>query len=345
MKVRSVCVSFMACTMLLMTAQTDLAFASLAAVRTSSTELSITSASWAVVAGANSSATATGAYGPITPWSQSCTNTASPAITKKQTTSWNNRKASFTNVTGLRVGYIIIGARPSSPSTTYRIKAIVGNQVEVDSGGNSPNSSNNTTLTFEVAKRVNGSNWENYLGVVDATVNVDEATDDLSTGMTVSGSGITNSGSNTILLLNYGGVNNKKITLAQGLNTSADSTILTFDSFVTTCTDSYNEFFSVNNTGTVDVAKVALTESSGTVVIQSCNTGGVGTPYAAWDEGARTCGGVINTVVTDGLSHTLSVLAGGTVRLRALSSSGNTSTSISVSVSTSDLRSPTNTNQ
>ncbi|MCX6440203.1 MAG: hypothetical protein NTZ91_02715 [Actinobacteria bacterium] len=207
------------------------------------------------------------------------------------------------------------------------------NLITLTTGGNSGGSG--TTLYFDAAARI-VSSWSNS----STRVTVDFITG-ISSGMIVTGTRIVNSGSNTVSSVSTG---NKTVTLSTGGNTSPQNTILVFKN-APVCSNTYNEFFSVNNTGTVDVAKVALTESSGTVVIQSCNTGGVGTPYAAWDEGARTCGGVSNTVVTDGLSHPLSILAGDTVRLRALSSSGNTSTSISVSVSTSDLRSPTNTNQ
>ncbi len=337
MKVRSVCVWLMACTMLFIPAQTDLAFASLDAIKTSATAHSISTASWAVVAGANSSATATGAYGPITPWSQSCTSGSQVSRTINGSWTSSSKTVVLNDVSGLWIGMAVTedGVNNIVNSGTNRITNINtgSNLITLTTGGNSGGSG--TTLYFDAAARI-VSSWSNS----STRVTVDVVTG-ISSGMTVTGTGIVNSGSNTVSSVSTG---NKTVTLTTGGNTSPQNTILVFKNGQV-CSNTYNEFFSVNNTGTVDVAKVALTESFGTVVIQSCNTGGVGTPYAAWNEGARTCGGVINTVVTDGLSHALSVLAGGTVRLRAFSSSSDATTSISVSVSTSDLRDPTITNQ
>ncbi len=336
MKLRSVWVVVVASTMLAMSTQTDLAFASLLSVAKNSSAQSISTGSWTVFAGSGSSSTATGLpYGSITPWTQSCSGGGS--ITKTiNDNSWSNgnRTITLSNTSGLAIGMSVTGSGINVGGTPNRITGVSGNSITLNNGSNS--SANGTVLTFTIQAMVTDSNWSpTGTGSSNKTkVRVDSILL-ITSGMTVTGTGIVNSGTNTVASTSSSG-GSKYVTLTTGGNSSTANTILTFNT-APVCTDSYSEFFSLNNTGTIDVLKVAITTSSPSMTIQSCS--------GTWSEAARTCSGTINSITPSAVSQALPVAAGGTVRLRAVSSVAGATTTISVAVSTSDLRAATNTNQ
>ena len=339
MKVRSVWVAIVASVMLAVSTQTDLAFASLLSVTSNSSPQSISTGSWTVFAGSGPNSTATGSdYGPITPWTQSCSGGGS--ITKTiNDNSWSNgnRTITLSDTSGLAIEMSVTGSGINVGGTPNRITGISGNAITLNNGSNS--SANGTVLTFTIQAMVTDSNWTpTGTGSSNKTkVRVDSILL-ITSGMTVTGTGIVNSGTNTVASTSSSG-GSKYVTLTTGGNSSAANTILTFNS-APVCTNTYSEMFSVNNTGTIDVAKVAFTLSSGSITLQKCSV--------SWTEiaGVGNCvGGTPSTVTANGISQTLSVTAGGTVRLRAVSSAANASTTISVAVSTADLRPSVNVNQ
>ena len=183
----------------------------------------------------------------------------------------------------------------------------------------------------------------------------------LSNGMTVTGQGIVNPGVTTITSRS---LPNNTVTLSDGPETTSVGAAITFSSG---CTNTYDSFIYLNNTGDIDISKVTFsqvvtTTSSYTMSIRSCNVGGVGTAIAAWTIPAvpatPTCAGTINTILasvvsggtatpTTVASYSIPIPAGTSIQLRVLSSfatSATKTTTISVSVITSDLRASTNTN-
>ena len=332
MKLRSVWVVVVASTMLAISTQTDLAFASITSVISNTNPQSISSGTWTVFAGFGPNSTATGsAYGPITPWTQSCIGGSQ--ITKTiNDNSWSNgnRTITLNNTSGLAIGMSVTGSGINVGGTPNRITGISGTAITLNNGSNT--SANGTVLTFGIQAMVTDSNWTpTGSGSSNKTkVRVDSILL-ITNGMTVAGSGIVNSGTNTVASTSTSG-GSKYVTLTTGGNSSTSNTILTFNS-ASVCTDTYSEMFSVNNTGTIDVAKIAFTLSSANVTLSSCSV--------TWTEtsGAGSCtGGTETSITANGVSQTLSVPAGGTIRLRAASSVSGASTTISVAVSTADLQ-------
>lgn len=328
MRRKSVWAVLTALTMLFGTSQIDLAYASISALSYSSTVQTVGVASWSVSASASQGASAGGAaYGVITPWSQTCS--PAPRITKVVASTWNPSKTVVTlsNTTSLIVGMVVSGTNIGS-SGVARITVISGSTITLDKGSNT--SAIGVVLTFDLAAKTATGTWST--GITKITIPVDQVTG-LTAGMFVSGSGITNSGTNTIASVGL-----TTITLTQGGNTSANNTILTFLSPLA-CVDTYDDFFYLNNTGTIDVSSVAITVTStpgGTMTIQSCS--------GTWNEPAHTCSVTPTVFVADGASHSMPISAGANVRLRILSSSSGATASVSVAVSTSDLRASTSTN-
>ncbi len=326
---------------LLATFQADLAFASLLNASSYSTVQQISSGSWVVFPSANPSSIATGsAYGPITPWAQSpCNPIAGSQLTKVITITFSNSRNNYkdvtlNDVTGLSVGMAVTESAGNNivNSGTNLITDIVGNKITLAKGtGPGVQNSGTGNLYFDVAATVANSTWTpaGSGSSNKVTVRVDMIAL-IVVGMSVTGTGIVNSGSNTVAGTSTSS-GNKYVTLAMGGNTSAKDIILVFRT-ADTCVfppPTYNEFFTLNSTGTIDVLKVALTTSSGLMTVQSCS--------GTWNESARTCSGSISSIITDGLSHSLPISAGANIRLRVVSSAANTSTTISSSVTTSDL--------
>ncbi len=332
MKLRSVWVVMVASTMLAISTQTDLAFAALSSITSNSSPQSISSGSWIVFAGANSSSPSTGLPFANTPWAQSCA--AASQISKTVNAgAWTNtgRSIVLNDVTNLTVGMAVTGTGISGSGTNRITTISVANKrITLTSGVST--SALNTTLYFDAAATVNGG-WSTSTTKISVSLDI---TTGIGVGMTVTGTGIINSGTNTVAAINTG---SRTITLTTGGNTSVSNTVLVFKN-APICTNTFSEMFNVNNTGTIDVAKVSFTLSSGSVSLQKCSV--------AWTEisGAGSCvGGTATSITANGISQTFAVPAGGTIRLRAVSSVANAATTISVAVSTADLRPAVNTNQ
>ena len=165
-------------------------------------------------------------------------------------------------------------------------------------------------------------------------------------GMTVTGTGITNSGTNTISNINVGRL---EITLSSGPNTSTSGTQLLFNSGV--CT--YDQYLSINNRGVTDMNSFTLittsTSTSGkSIALQAC-TGGT------WNETTDLCSGTISTLTTTIGSGTganspqsshisISIAQGGNLRLRALSTQSGASLTVGIQVARANLRASASTN-
>jgi len=181
---------------------------------------------------------------------------------------------------------------------------------------------------------------------------VDIATpNSLTIGMSVSGTGIINPGTNTIVSI--APLSGKvRITLAFGDNTSVKGTTLTFTGSQSVCTTTYESFFSVNNLGSLNVSSINFQQtitstSGGSMSILSCNTGGVGTSSALWNESTGLCAGTMNTILittrgallasaTSSITgYSLPITSGQSRRLKIVSSQASRSSSISVSISVS----------
>lgn len=192
-------------------------------------------------------------------------------------------------------------------------------------------------------------------GKTDSSKNVRvyiQTPNSLSIGMGVSGVGIINSGTNTIVAIEYKSGKDDRVTLAQGPNTSIQGTTLTFTSSQNVCTTTYESFFSINNLGSLNASSINFQQtitstSGGSMSILSCNTGGAGTSSALWNETTGQCSGTINTILltTRGSSsasaastitgYNLPIIPGQSNRLKIISSQANRSSSISISISAS----------
>ena len=215
-----------------------------------------------------------------------------------------------------------------------------------------PSNTRTTCSSITSYTKTTTSGWSNS----NSRVTLNNITS-LVVGMTVSGTGIKNSGTNTISAIDVG---NKRVTLSAYPNTSSTGTTLTF-STVPVCVSSYDKFFSVINSGSYDIATLTIansvsTTSGNSIQLQSCNIGGAGTASAAWDEPNGTCAGTINVIMTtigagaganspQSISgYSLPISSGGSVRLRALSTQSGSSATVSIAVLNSDIRSSQDTN-
>ena len=202
------------------------------------------------------------------------------------------------------------------------------------------------TYTYNTTNKFEGLDGVNQIRVYVVTPN------SLAIGMIVSGTGIKNSGTNTIVNIEYQSGHDNRITLADGPNTSVSGTTLTFTSSQNVCTTTYESFFSVNNVGSLNVSSINFQQtitstSGGSMSILSCNIGGVGTSSAIWNESTGLCAGTMNTILltTRGASlasatssitgYSLPINSGQSRRLKIISSQASRSSSISVSISVS----------
>lgn len=357
MFVRSVRIALVAFIVLLLAARTDLAFAANITTSQNVTPHSLTSANWGAIAGSNSSALASGnAYGPITPYISSCTGIPTYYITLDsngwgsggftttfQTAGWDNAIAVGMTVSGT-------GIVNSGLNTITNVN-IATRELTLATGGNT--SSPYTTLTIGVTTSsccvttdfyltTDGSGWISN----DKRVGLQQSTSQLAIGMTVTGMGIANSGTNTISSFSTG----NRINLTFGPNTSPNYTTLKFS---TPCGSSNtSQYFDVINIGTVDLLSLSIqqtvtTTGGNSIQLQSCS--------ATWDEVANTCSGTIATLMTtigsgvganspQTFNWIQTITVGASIRLRAVSTEPGKTTTISVWVSNSDVRATTNTN-
>ena len=191
-----------------------------------------------------------------------------------------------------------------------------------------------TTCTAAITKTESAS------GTTGTTLVLNNTTS-LVAGMVVSGTGIGSSTINWIATV----VNGTTLTLGLGGNTLSSGATITF----ATCTG-FAQFLSLNNNGTSPMAQVNVTDTptgaSGTMAIQSCNTGGVGTTVLAWSTEANggLCVGEINTIVTatnaiasTASNYSLVIAAAGSARVRALSSVNTKTLTVSTSITKANL--------
>eukprot|EP01037_Dinobryon_pediforme_P005844 gene5844-5912_t len=157
--------------------------------------------------------------------------------------------------------------------------------------------------------------------------------------MTVTGTGIASPGVNWVA-----SIAGSTVTLGLGGSTQSVGATITF----TTCTGQAT-YLSLNNTGTAGMSQINLIDTvtvtgANTMKLQSCNTGGVGTTNLAWDEVNNLCVGQVNTIasITAATSplttsaYSMIIAAGGTARLRALSSQNGKSITVSACPMTFD---------
>ncbi len=101
----------------------------------------------------------------------------------------------------------------------------------------------------------------------------------------------------------------------------------------------YQQYFSVNNAGTLPVTSIGIAQTvtvpaANTIALQWCSTG--------WsNETTATCAGTINTIMTTSgatasqyINTLIPIVAGGTVRVRAVTNVSTAATTINVIVST-----------
>jgi hypothetical protein len=158
--------------------------------------------------------------------------------------------------------------------------------------------------------------------------------------MTVTGTGISSSGTNTITSFNGA----RDITLASGPNNSPPGTQLFFSSGV--CT--WDQYLSINNDGLTNIASFTViatssTTSGSSIALQAC-TGGT------WNETTDACSGVIQTLTTtigSGIGAnspqsaliSIPIVEAASLRLRALSTQSGASLSVGIQVAKANLRS------
>ena len=377
MKRRSVWVVLVASLLLLATTQTDLAFASIKASSNHSSPQNISTASWGAFAGVNANAGLTGnAYGPITPLSATvsyCPGVPLYYITtdgggwdglgqkvKFQTSNWSS---------SITVGMTITLNSGVNPLVSTILAVNYGTrEITFSTTGNNPliGSTADNYLTYVVGDAsisccvttdyyltTDGNGWSSS----SKRVGLQTLTTALTVGMTVTGTGIVSSGTNTISVIDNA---NQQVTLTLGGNTSPSYTTLKFS---TPCpgagvtSTSLDAYFTIQNSGSMPIQTLSITQtvtvtSSNSIKLQTCNVGGAGTAAAAWNENTGTCAGTLNTVMTTTSAnspqtvsaYSMPISVGGDVRVRALSTQTNRTTRISVSVATSDSRVARNTN-
>jgi hypothetical protein len=355
MRIKSNWVVAVASMMLLATSQTDHAFAALNSLTRNSAPQGISTATWAAVAGVDQNVTSADRAGSAYPMTLTSLCTPAAAITRTTTGSvtGSGRTITLTTaVTGLQVGYLVTGTgiansyslNTNPSSNSRRIGSFPdgpnGFRIQFTSGTSS--SASGTTLTFTIAKQLNrvfdsvsgGSNDRRGIETI-------ETTSDLEVGMTVRGSGINNSGSNTISAITTA----DRFITATGTNTD-NNQILAFSN-ASVCT--YFSFFTLKNTGDITINSMSITQSG--TALSGGDTITWSTCAGTWNEAAGTCSGASNSILTTTSTSgaqqlTLTLAPGAWVRVQAESTPAGASATlnISVSVSTTDLRTATNTN-
>ena len=375
MKRRSVWIVLVASLLLLTTTQTDLAFASLKASTNNSASLNISTISWGAFAGVNANAALTGnAYGPITPVSAAvsyCPGVPLYYITtdgggwdglgqkvKFQSSNWSNSIAVAMTITlnsGLNpLVSTITAVNYSTREITF---STTGNNPLIGSTADNyltyvvGDASVSCCVTTDYYLTTDGNGWSNS----SRRVGLQTATTALAVGMTVTGTGIVSSGTNTISAIDNG---NQQVTLTLGPNTSANYTTLKFS---TPCpgggvtSSSLDAYFTIQNSGNTPIQTLSITQTvtvtaSNSIKLQTCNVAGTGTTSAAWNENTGTCAGTINTIMTTTntnspqtvSAYSIPISVGGDVRIRAVSTQAGKTTRISVSASTTDVRASRN---
>lgn len=341
--------------MLLATTQTDLAIAGIISRATHSNAQSISSGSWAAVAGVDQNVTSADRAGNA--YSVTLTSICSSSSTLTRTTTGSVTGSGkiitlTTAVTGLEVGYLVTGTGiantyPLGTDPLSSVQRIIsfpdgasGFRIQLANGTST--SGSGTTLTFTIGKQLNkvfdsvpgGTNDKKGIETV-------ETTSDLVVGMTVRGSNLSNSGTNTITAI----TTSIRFITASGPNTD-NNQILAFSS-APTCI--YSSFFTLKNTGDVSINSMSITQSG--TALSGGNTITWSTCGGTWTEAAGTCSvaptSILTTTASSGAQQlTLSLAPGSWVRVEAESSpAGALATlNISVSVTSSDLRAATNSN-
>lgn len=343
--------------MLLATTQTDLAFAGIIASASQANAQSISSGSWAAVAGVDQNVTSADRAGNA--YSATLTSICSSSSTLTRTTTGavtgSGRIITLTTaVTGLEVGYLVtgtgiantypLGTDPLSSSSVQRIQnfpdGASGFRIQLANGTST--SVSGTTLTFTIGKQLNRV-FDSVSGGTNDRKGIEtiETTSDLVVGMTVRGSNLSNSGTNTITAI----TTSIRFITASGPNTD-NNQILAFSS-APTCT--YSSFFTLKNTGDVSINSMSITQIG--TALSGGNTITWSTCGGTWTEAAGTCSvtptSILTTTSSSGAQQLILTLAPGSwVRVEAESTPAGASATlnISVSVSTTDLRAATNTN-
>ena len=355
MKRRSVWVVAVASMMLLAISQTDLAFAGVNARAIQSTPHSITSASWAAVAGVDQNVTSADRAGSgyaMTMTSQCSSSSTLTRTTTGSVTGSGKIITLTTAVTGLQIGYLVtgtgiansysLGTNPANNSQRILSFPDGANGFRIELRYGTSTSASGTSLTFTIAKELNSLFDAVAGGTNDRKgVQIQETTSDLVVGMTVRGNNIVNSGTNTIASIT---TSNRFITTS-GPNTD-NNQIMAFD-YAPTCT--YSSFFTLKNTGDISINSMSITQSG--TALSGGNTITWTTCGGTWTEAAGTCSiaptSILTTTSSSGAQQlTLTLAPGAWVRVQAASTPAGASATlnISVSVSTSDLRAATNTN-
>ena len=321
------------------TTQTDLAYAAINSLVTSSSAQNISAGTWSISPALTAGVNANGVALSITPWTQTC----NPAV--RVSTSVNSAWAlgkTFTpqSMTGLVVGMVVWGTGINL-SGANRIASKTATTITLTTNGNT--SSIGTVLFFDPASKLTSGTWTptGTSSSSKITVPVD-STNGVTANMLVSGAGVINSGTNTVKT-----VAANSITLNTGPNISSNNALLIFTNPAPACTNAYNDFFYLNNTGTIDASSMSITLSSsplGAITLETCNTAGISSTPVAWNVGAHSCPNQKNTFVTDGISHILPIAAGTNLQVHLLSTTSGATASVSVTIQTSDLRTSLSTN-
>jgi hypothetical protein len=355
MKRRSVWVVAGASMMLLATTQADLAFAGVNARAVQSTPHSISSASWAAVAGIDQNVTSADRAGSA--YSVTLTSICSSTSTLTRTTTGSVTGSGkiitlTTAVTGLQVGYLVtgtgiastypLGTDPLSSAQTIQSFPDGTNGFRIQLSNGTSTSASGTILTFTIGKQLNRV-FDSVSGGANDRKGIEtiETTSDLVVGMTVRGNNFTNSGTNTITAI----TTSIRFIVASGPTTD-NNQILAFSN-APTCT--YSSFFTLKNTGDISINSMSITQSG--TALSGGNTITWSTCGGTWTEAAGTCSvtptSILTTTSTSGAQQlTLTLAPGAWVRVEAESTPAGASATlnISVSVSTSDLRARTDTN-
>jgi len=355
MKRRSVWVVVVASVMLLATSQTDLAFAGMNARAAQSNPHSITSGSWAAVAGIDSNVTNADRAGSAYSATLTSICSSTSAITRSTTGSVTGSGKIITlttAVTGLQVGYLVTGTGIANTypfgtdplSSVQRIASFPdgssGFRIQLSNGTST--TASGTTITFTIAKQLNRV-FDSVSGGTNDKKGIEtiETTSDLVVGMTVRGNNLSNSGTNTIAAITTA---NRFVT-ATGPNTD-NNQIIAFSN-APTCT--YSSFFTLKNTGDISINSMTITQTG--TALSGGNTITWSTCSGTWTEAAGTCSvtptSILTTTSSSGAQQlTLTLAPGASLRIEAESTPAGASATlaISVSVSTSDLRAATNTN-
>jgi len=355
MKRRSVWGVLVASMMLLATTQTDLAFAGIIASATHSNAQSISSGSWAAVAGVDQNVTSADRAGNAysATLSSICSSTSTLTRTTTGSVTGSGKIITLTTaVTGLKIGYLVTGTGiantyPLSTDPLSSVQRIASfpdgaNGFRIQLANGTSTSASGTTLTFTIGKQLNRV-FDSVSGGTNDGKGIEtiETTSDLVVGMTVRGNNLTNSGTNTITAI----TTSIRFIVASGPTTD-NNQILAFSN-APTCT--YSTFFTLKNTGDLSINSMSITQTG--TALSGGNTITWYTCGGTWTEAAGTCSvtptSILTTTSSSGAQQlTLSLAPGASLRIEAESTPAGASATlaISVSVSTSDVRAARNSN-